>query len=643
MKQRVELEARAIEVALTSLRELETEEDREAYYEQVSEQWGADFVARLKQAAELLKIVGPPPMPMPKVSPATRGMKLGVEFHESDFAPQRAIEEPSTRVEIAPASPIEPTTEIKAPIDLEARRERLRREYGLAPLVVQRRVFGKPKLIEAKAEEIVEPIMEGEVYEPSKIDQKIAALKAELEEQQGLIITNQRKQLVTPALAAVKPEIAMREMNEKYAIITNYGGKCVVLEWVPSKVNSDWQEPLFKTLQAFREGNASRYVELAASIGHQRVEVMSPQPIAPWWLAQPTRRQYDGVDLEPKGPAILKGNQLNLWREFGVRPVQGDWSLMRRHMYEVLASSDGRSEEYILRWNAWKVQNPGERAEVALNYKGKKGSGKGVIMYAMLKIFGPHGMLISNREHLTGKHNKHLQNLLLLCADEAVWAGDKEAERTLKSLITELTMLIEPKGVDAFPWKNRLGIIQSTNEKWVVPATMDERRYAVFDVSERYLQKKEYFVPLFYEINNGGAEAMLYDLLRLDLQGWHPRYDIPQTKALADQKVQSLDGEYQWWLSKLNTGETPTPAKNNPRWVKAKLLWEECKNHNAKTKYITDVEFGGFLREMGCKHKSNGQAWGWIFPPIAEARRAWELRMGCSWEWQREVEEWNEK
>jgi hypothetical protein len=36
---------------------------------------------------------------------------------------------------------------------------------------------------------------------------------------------------------------------------------------------------------------------------------------------------------------------------------------------------------------------------------------------------------------------------------------------------------------------------------------------------------------------------------------------------------------------------------------------------------------------MGCKHKSNGKAWGWIFPPLAEAREVWRARAGGDWEW----------
>jgi hypothetical protein len=474
--------------------------------------------------------------------------------------------------------------------------------------------------------------------EELSLNKETVKLEVELAERKAA----QLPQLVTPGMAAQKPVVALNEMNKRHAVITNLGGKCVVMEWVPSELNAEWEEPSYQSFTAFRERYANRYVEIITDVTG-KLQKVGAEPLAGWWLCQPGRRQYEGLGLEPNGPKVLGSHRLNLWRGLGVVAKEGDWSGLRKHLGVVLANEEKRSEEYILKWTAWKFQNPGETPEVAIAFKGKKGVGKGVWMYALLKVFGPHGLQIYNREHLTGKHNKHLQNRLLLCADEAVWAGDKEAERVLKGMVTEKTLTIEPKGVDAFPWRNRLGIVMSTNDKWVVPASWDERRYAVFEVNPIYMQQREYFQPLFAEIDGDGAAAMLYDLLRIDLDGWHPRYDIPQTEALIDQKVQSLDGLEQWWLAKLSTGETPTPSPKNPRWVLSKHLYREAVGHNARTKYVTDTEFGRFLGEMGCEHKSNGKAWGWVFPPLPEARRTWEIKMSGAYEWLRpDIEEWNE-
>jgi hypothetical protein len=388
------------------------------------------------------------------------------------------------------------------------------------------------------------------------------------------------------------------------------------------------KELSYQSFASFRERYSARYVEVMDGTGRP-----VSKPAALFWLSNPNRRQYEGLDLAPNGPAVLPGNFLNLWRGWGVDAKPGGWPLMRRHVNEILAAGDAEFAEYILMWTAWVVQNPGVPPEVALVLRGGKGSGKGVWGKALMTIFGQHGLQIFSPDHLSGKHNAHLQNKLFLFADEAFWAGDKTAERVLKGVLTEKVLMIEPKNINAFQWKNQLAVYMAANEKWVVPASHDERRYAVNAVSEKMKQKKDYFVPLFAEIDNGGAAAMLWDLQRLDLNGWHPRDKIPQTKALVEQKMLSLTGLEQWYVEMLNVGELPLTVKNNPRMVLSKVLMEQAKNHNQRNKYLTDTELGRFMGEMDCIHKSTGKAWGWVFPPLAEARAAWIARAGGHWEW----------
>src|SRR5262249_40908111 len=85
---------------------------------------------------------------------------------------------------------------------------------------------------------------------------------------------------------------------------------------------------------------------------------------------------------------------------------------------------------------------------------------------------------------------------------------------------------------------------------------------------------------------------------------------------LVEQKIQSLDGLDQWWLAKLSTGETPCPYnEKNPRWVLSQELYDEAVDYSPRNKFLTQTEFGLFLRQVGCEHKSTGKAWGWVFPP----------------------------
>ena len=361
-------------------------------------------------------------------------------------------------------------------------------------------------------------------------------------------------------------------------------------------------------------------------------------------LTHPNRRQYDGLDLVPNGDPVLGNGYLNLWKGWGVEPRKGSWRLMRRHIEEVLANGNAVFDNYIVRSTAWKFQNPGLPSEVVLALLGGKGVGKGAWGYIQMLIWGSHGLQIYSTDHLIGKHNQHLQNKLFLFLDEALWGGDKQAERVLKGLTTEKWMFIEPKNVNGFQWPNRLTMFMSGNDKWIVPASHDERRYAVNKVSEKWKQNKSYFGPLFDEISNGGASAMLYDLLAMDLDGWHPRDNVPQTKALLDQKMLGLSGLQQWYVHLLSIGELSGASEKNPRYVISERLLENAKHHTTRNRYATHEELAEFLKEMGCKHKSNGKKWGWVFPPLAEAREAWRIRVGGSWEWLTpSITDWREK
>ena len=130
------------------------------------------------------------------------------------------------------------------------------------------------------------------------------------------------------------------------------------------------------------------------------------------------------------------------------------------------------------------VQHPDLHAEVAVVLRGPKGTGKGTLGQILHRLFRHHAMQISNPAHFTGRFNGHLVDVLFLFIDEAFWAGDKVGEGTLKALVTEPTIPIEPKFVNLFQAPNRLKILIASNADWVVPATADERRYFVLDVAD---------------------------------------------------------------------------------------------------------------------------------------------------------------
>jgi hypothetical protein len=146
---------------------------------------------------------------------------------------------------------------------------------------------------------------------------------------------------------------------------------------------------------------------------------------------------------------------------------------------------------------------------------------------------------------VTGTFNGHLTRLLLLHADEAFWAGDKDAEGSVKDLITNDEQVIEYKYFEAIRIASYVRLLVSGNSDWAVPAGLRERRFAVLDVGEDHIQDVAYFTAIIGQLDKGGREALLHHLLRFDLASVD-LWTIPKTAALLEQKVESMTPLQAW-------------------------------------------------------------------------------------------------
>jgi Family of unknown function (DUF5906) len=346
-----------------------------------------------------------------------------------------------------------------------------------------------------------------------------------------------------PQLSGFEKEMA--EFNRRYAVV-NENGKVLVYERVRDPVL--WRNVIVRI----------QFADLKKLYQNKRVSRPDgrggtiTKSAADWWLDYDNRRTYlDGVAFDPTNS--LPPTYWNLWSGFAVEPCAGDWGLMRQHAHQVVCSGNDQHFDYLLNWSARMFQRPNEQGEVAVVVRGKKGAGKGMLLSALTRAWGSHGIHIRDAKHLVGNFNAHLRDCVCLFADEALFAGDRQHEGALKGLITEPTLPIEGKGQNLVTAPNMLHVIMSSNSDWVVPASHDERRYFVLDASDNRIGNRNYFSAMAQQMQQGGLAAMIYELLHRDLSGFEVR-DIPLTDALLDQKKHSLDSIDRWWLVVLERG-----------------------------------------------------------------------------------------
>ncbi|MBF8263689.1 MAG: Primase 2 [Parachlamydiales bacterium] len=99
-------------------------------------------------------------------------------------------------------------------------------------------------------------------------------------------------------------------------------------------------------------------------------------------------------------------------------------------------------------------------------------------------------------------------------------------------------MFIEAKGKDGYWIDNFKHLIISSNEDWAVHLDPDDRRFYVLDVSDSRKEDNAYFDAIVFQMENGGYEALLYNLLDEDLVGYDPRI-MPENFSGFDMKLQS--------------------------------------------------------------------------------------------------------
>ena len=310
------------------------------------------------------------------------------------------------------------------------------------------------------------------------------------------------------------------------------------------------------------------------------------------WMHSPKRRTYQDVVFEPgqeDSPDIL-----NLYEGLAVEPVKGHWSLLEDHIFENICNGRKDYFEWLIQWMAQIVQEPSNKLGTAIVIRGDKGTGKSIFAECFGRLFGQYFRTLNSGDHVTSRFNSVYEHCLLLCADEAVWGGSKKGEGTLKGLITAPEIWVERKGYEGAYKKNFTRFIFTTNEDWAVPATEDERRYFVLQMGRGWQKNIRIFAALMQQMERGGYEAMLYDLLNVKITA---NLRIPPgTAGLQDQKELSEPLPIQFWRDRLSNAD----PELWPGEIKKETLYDKMVEYCAKRRaqYIVgDAQFFKMLRK----------------------------------------------
>lgn len=453
---------------------------------------------------------------------------------------------------------------------------------------------------------------------------------------------------VESADAEAKDEVslAVQRLNERHAVIL-IGNEPAVLE----EMQNAEGEPDIRILsiRGFKEWQRTTRV----MVGQRYVT------IAEAWLNDSRRRTFEGLTFAP-GRATPRW--YNLWRGYTVEPDPDPEPETRcarflNHVAENICEGDEKLFAWVMGWFAQMIQQPANKLGTALVLQGGQGTGKTFVGQTVGSLLGDHYRLIGGDvQRITGRFNSHLARLLLLQLDEVTWGGDHQAAGRLKDLVTGHETLIEYKGKEPVRVRNYLRLLITSNNHWVIPAGLEERRFAVLRVGDGKRQDGAYFNTLLRELAEGGKEALLAYLLAYDLRDINLR-QVPTTAALFDQQIASLPSTAQWWLDVLQRGVLPGDKAGIGEAPRAAVYADYIEH--AKTVGISrraiETEIGLYLKRAApgvtegraLIPRAGGEAARprtYVLPTLAQCRRAFAESLGShasAVEWEEPDARWS--
>jgi hypothetical protein len=311
---------------------------------------------------------------------------------------------------------------------------------------------------------------------------------------------------------------------------------------------------------AFRASNMHRKVTIGAE-RRSLVEML---------IHSKRANRFDGFAFAPDQEKTFERENnvyVNQWQGFEIGswadPVTAkDVEPFLKYVKSILANDDPSAFEWILAWVADIFKHPEDKCGTALVLVGLPGSGKSFLGANIIRpIIGfDHSMQVNHISQLTQQFNADSSAKLFIQCDEAINSRRHEDANKLKSLITDPTKRVEPKGIDAYEVENHARIQFTSNNVADAVAITDgraDRRYAVFETNNMYAadspldrkEKDEYWRSMYSWTKDRDNMAKLHryfmdhqydrDLIRRPLD----------TKARRRIQQHSLRGFDDWLIS----------------------------------------------------------------------------------------------
>ena len=340
-------------------------------------------------------------------------------------------------------------------------------------------------------------------------------------------------------------------------------------------------------LNGTMKGDVSFYKKPDGNLLMKRMLESLPLPckadavVAEFWIS-PNTKMYSSTAFSPLPTSPCT---LNFWVGHAPNPAPGNWRILRDYLLDVVSDGNQDVYEYLVKYMAHMVQRPEEKPGVMIVLLGGQGTGKGVYFTLLRAIWPRTTLQVAKIDQVVGKFTSALERSYIICMDEALFAGDRQAIDNLKSIVTESHLHIEQKYQPSRTIDSIHRLFAASNHDHFAHVEQDDRRFVFLRVSDIHRQDTRYFSGIAAAISNPDAiKALLYYLQRKDLSDFNVRAK-PRTSEQQTQKIKSLQGFERYWYEVLCVGNFSLTDARDCIWgpsifIPTKDLMEKYKEHN---------------------------------------------------------------
>ena len=330
---------------------------------------------------------------------------------------------------------------------------------------------------------------------------------------------------------AESPDMSLEALKERYQRMENSGG----IAWVDLKSRSFSRDPL----QPYKiYTSRSAFYDAVPTVEHKfyegkvhRVKVLDKyleddtQPIAHQMIFNPTT-----TDMRVWKNDVL---YVNTFMGFEHEPKECDPALYQSFLDHINGILEVKCATWFLDFVSDMLQNIQTKPGVMPIFSGKPGTGKSLIGEVIAAMLGQRvATCIQCGALFDSRFNGQLSHKVWVSFDEVNLYGatNKHANESLKTMVTDMHILINEKYKPMKTEQSYLRLMGTTNVNMPVYIDMSDRRFALFSVADTFLGNKEHFnklVSLMYDDTALSGLAYFFKNRKMTTEV----RDVPQTNA----------------------------------------------------------------------------------------------------------------